>query len=92
MLFGVCIVSILPIGVTENIEGGRVSRRQLGCFLVVLDRFRHVLLSEVVTAQIEMRALIVWISGDELVQKFLLLGGVAIGAGFGGQDQKPLAV
>ena len=38
-LLGAGIVVVLPVGITKDVESSRVSRRDLSCFLVMLDGF-----------------------------------------------------
>ena len=91
-LLGVGVVAILSIGVAENVEHRRVARVQLGRLLVVLDRLREILLTEVVPAEIEVGALVVRVRRDELLEIVLLLLRVVVGARLGRENQQPLAV
>ena len=58
----------------------------------MLDGLGNFLLAKVVTTKIEMRAFIIWISSDELIEILFLLRRIPVGAGFGAQDQQPLAI
>ena len=91
-LFGVRVVAVLPVGVAQEVVGGRVGRVDLGGLLVVLDRLRVLLLAEVVAGQIEMRPLVVRVRRDELIEVFLLLHRVGVCPGLGREDQEPLSV
>lgn len=75
-----CVILVLPVGVAENIERGGIARIELGGFLVMFDGIGKILLAEIVTSQREPGAFIVWVLRDQLVQVFLLLRHIAVGA------------
>src|SRR5205085_8196068 len=91
-LLGVREVAVLPVGVAEYVVGGRIVRGQLGRLLVVRDGLCEILLAEVVAAEVEVRALVFGMRGDELVELLLLPRGFAVAARLGGEDEQPLAL
>ena len=90
-LLRVRVVALLAVGVSEDV----VDRREVGSefrgFLVVRDGLLVFLLAEVVAAEIEERALIVRIGGNQLVEIFLLLDDFAVGGGLVDEDEQALA-
>ena len=72
-LLSVCVITLLPVGVAENVVGGRIVRGQLRGFLVLLNRLVEVLLTEIVAAEGEVRPFVVWILGNQLVQSSFCL-------------------
>src|SRR2546423_10000817 len=70
---GVRVIDILPIGIAEQVERRREGWRQFGRFLVILNRLRKFLLTEIVTTQRKVGALVVRISRNELLEVFFLL-------------------
>src|SRR5712692_8994532 len=72
-LLRVLIVPLLTVGVTKNVVGGRVVGSEFGGFFVVRNRLLILLLTKVVIAEIETRALVIGVSGDELIEILLLL-------------------
>src|SRR6476660_6950511 len=52
-LLGVGIVSLLPIGIAEKVECGRIVGSQFGRLFVMFDGLTHLLLAKVIARQRE---------------------------------------
>src|SRR5262249_51703103 len=90
--FRVWVVNILPVRITEQVEGGRELWLDLGRLLVILNGLRKILLPEVVTTQSKVGALIIRIGLDELIEILLLFRRVPVYTGLSAKDQKFLTI
>src|SRR6185503_17418637 len=82
-VFSVAVRLVLSIGITENVVSRGIVGGDLGCSFVLRDCVGVFLLTKVIAAEIEVRAFVVWISGDELVENLFLLRRISVGASFG---------
>src|SRR5437867_2479426 len=71
-LLRVLIVPLLAVRVTKNVVGGRVVGSEFGSFFVVRNRLLILLLTKVVIAEIETRALVIGVGGHESIEILLL--------------------
>src|SRR5205085_5565890 len=91
-VFSVRILLILSIRVTENVEGSGIVGCDLRRLFIVSDGLIEVLLAKVITAEIEVCTLVVWISSNEFFEDLFLLGRISIGSGFIRLNQHPFTI
>src|SRR5262245_607522 len=91
-LFRTRVVAGLPVRVAKNVEGTGILGLNLSSFLVMLDRFGVFLLAKVITAKREMSALVIRVSGNQLLEVLFLFDCIAVCSRLSAENKQLLSV